>query len=120
MAIDKIISVIEIGLTRFLISSSKFMMLPSLTCFLALSFGFGDVDEFVDLPNSFGDVVEIVDLPKLLCSRPTSHICSSLYYVLGLPNAAFKNPLFKGKHGISRFSRKVFPYVHKVYDRAGS
>jgi hypothetical protein len=50
----------------------------------------------------------------------TSRARSSQHYDLGLRWAA--RPMINrlGEHGISRFSRMEIPYMHGVFDRAGS
>jgi hypothetical protein len=54
-------------------------------------------------------------ISSVLWSCPTSRARSSLAYVLRLPSAASL-----GRAWVSRFPRKVFPCMHKVFDRAGS
>src|SRR5262249_30113527 len=55
---------------------------------------------------------------RTLRDRPTSHVRESSACVLGLPDATCW-AIPTGEHGISRFSRKVFPHMHGVSDRAG-
>jgi hypothetical protein len=56
---------------------------------------------------------------QVIWSCPTSHDRPPSDCALGLPDAASVLSSPRGDHGISRFPRRVFPYVLGVSDRAG-